>query len=380
MRSPAFTSFLMTAVLAALSVSGLSGQTPTQAPPQTTTRATSIDGQLSDAQALKLYQRTLQLMEAGGIFIPDLARAAKPLVETSKQTLDSLRFLGFHNPQLHYQWLASVRSYLLLSDTLPKPVPFPEESIRQFAELRDCVTRTEIYFQAQLQQLQVNLRDPDRDNVRRYADDNLKLGAPHPGNPRVVFLGDSITDFWRLNEYFPNKDFVNRGISGQITGQMLGRFLNDVVSIRPSAVLILAGTNDIARGVDIVTIESNISAMCDLADHYKVKVILASVLPVHDYNVAVSPAYEQSKKRPPLVIRALNEWLTGFCQKRGYTYLNYFQPLLDVRVMLTKEYSDDGLHPNPTGYRVMAPLALSAIEKALGPNQAQPQKRRMRLF
>jgi lysophospholipase L1-like esterase len=376
-RSPAFASFLTTAVLAALSVSGLAGQTPAQAPPQTNT---GIDGQLSDAQALKLYQRTLQLMEAGGIFIPDLARAAKPLVENSKQTLDSLKFLGFRNPQLHYQWLASVRSYLLLSDTLPKPVPFPEESIRQFAELRDNVTRTEIYFQAQLQQLQVNLRDPDRDNVRRYADDNLKLGTPHAGNPRVVFLGDSITDFWRLNEYFPNKDFVNRGISGQITGQMLGRFLNDVVSIRPAAVLVLAGTNDIARGVDIVTIESNISAMCDLADHYKIKVILASVLPVHDYNMAVSPAYEQSKKRPPLVIRALNEWLTGFCQKRGYAYLNYFQPLLDTRVMLTKEYSDDGLHPNPAGYRVMAPLALSSIEKALGPNQVQPQKRRMRLF
>jgi lysophospholipase L1-like esterase len=359
----------------ALSVGGLAGQTPPPAPAQAPT-----DGRLSDAQVLKLYERTLQLMEAGGIFMPDLTRAAQPLVENSRQTLESLKFLGFRNPQLHYRWLATVRAYLLLSDTLPKPVPFPEESRRQFAELRDDVIQTEVYFQSQLQQLQFDLRDPDRDNVRRYADDNLKLAAPQASNPRVVFLGDSITDGWRLNEYFPNKDFLNRGISGQITGQMLGRFLNDVVAVRPAAVVILAGTNDIGRGVDIVTIESNLTAICDLADHYRIKVVLSSVLPVHDYNVAINPAYEQSKKRSPLVIRALNDWLVTFCQKRGYTYLNYFQPLLDTRVMLTREYSDDGLHPNPTGYRIMAPLALSAIEKALGPIQAQPQKRRLRLF
>lgn len=335
---------------------------------------------MSDAQAIKLYERTLQLMEAGGIFLPDLTRASRPLIENARQTLESLKFLGFRNPQLHYRWLATVRAYLLLSDTLPKPVPFPEESLRQFAELREAVTRTEVYFQAQLQQLQVDLRDPDRDNVRRYADDNLKLRPPQASNPRVVFLGDSITDGWRLNEYFPNKDFPNRGISGQITSQMLARFLNDVVSVRPVAVVILAGTNDIGRGVDIVTIENNLTAICDLADHYKVKVILSSVLPVHDYNLAINPAYEQSKKRSPQVIRTLNDWLISFCQKRGYVYLNYFQPLMDVRAMLTKEYSDDGLHPNPSGYRIMAPLALSAIEKALGPVQAQPQKRRARLF
>jgi lysophospholipase L1-like esterase len=193
-------------------------------------------------------------------------------------------------------------------------------------------------------------------------------------------MGDSITDFWRLNEYFPNKDFLNRGISGQITGQMLGRFLNDVISVRPAAVVILAGTNDISLGVDIVTVESNLTAMCDLADHYKVKVVLSSVLPVHDYNLAVNPSFERSKTRSPLVIRALNEWLLAFCQKRGYVYLDYFHPVLDTRAMLTKEYSDDGLHPNPAGYRIMAPLALSAIEKAVGPGQAQPQKRRLRLF
>lgn len=366
----------MAASVAAFSVGGVIAQTPPQAPPP----ASSNDGRLSDAQVIKLYERTLQLMEAGGLFLPDLTRAARPLIENSRQTLESLKFLGFRNPQLHYRWLATVRAYLVLADTLPKPVPFPEESLRQLAELREAVARTDIYFQSQLQQLQVDLRDPDRDNFRRYADDNLKLGAPQASNPRVVFLGDSITDGWRLNEYFPNKDFLNRGISGQITGQLLGRFLNDVVSVRPAAVVILAGTNDIGRGVDIVNIESNMTAMCDLADHYKVKVILSSVLPVHDYNMAINPAFEQSKKRSPQVIRTLNDWLLAFSQKRGYVYLNYFQPLMDVRTMLTKEYSDDGLHPNPAGYRIMAPLALSSIEKALGPAAAQPQTRRKRLF
>lgn len=368
MRSPAFTKFLTVAALAALTMGTLRAQAP--APD---------NGQLTDAQALKLYERTLQLMEAGGIFMPDLNQAGKPLIENSRQTLDSLKFLGFRNPQLQYRWLATVRAYLLLSDTLPKPVPFPEESRRQFAELRDNVVRTEVYFQSQLQQLQHDLRDPDRDNMKRYADDNLKVGTPQASNPRVVFMGDSITDFWRLNEYFPNKDFLNRGISGQITGQMLGRFLNDVISVRPAAVVILAGTNDIARGVDIVTVESNLTAMCDLADHYKVKVVLSSVLPVHDYNMTVNPAFEQTKKRSPLVIRALNEWIQSFCQKRGYVYLDYFHPVLDTRANLTKEYSDDGLHPNSAGYRIMAPVALSAIEKSLG-GVPQPKKSRLRLF
>jgi lysophospholipase L1-like esterase len=329
-----------------------------------------------------MYERTLQLMESGGVFVPDLTRAGRPIVETSRLTLESLKFLGFRNPPLEYRWLSSLRAFLLLADALPKPVPFPEESRKQLAELREILHTTEVYFQTQLDQIQLDLRNPDRDQIKRYADDNLKLPAPRAGNPRVVFMGDSITDAWRLNEYFPGKDFVNRGISGQITGQMLGRFLSDVFTLRPAAVLVHAGTNDIARGVDVVTISNNLTMMADLADHYHVKLIFASVLPVHDYNAGLSPAYEQTKKRSPQVIRALNDWIMAFCQKRGYTFLNYYQPMLDVRVMLAKEYSDDGLHPNPAGYRVMAPLALAAIEKALGtaPVSAQPQKRRLRLF
>jgi len=337
---------------------------------------------MSDVQVLKMYTRTLQLMESGGVFVPDLTRAGQPIVETSRLTLESLRFLGLHNPPLTYRWLSSLRAFLLLADALPKPVPFPDEARKQLAELREILHTTEVYFQTQLDQTQLDLRNPDRDQIKRYADDNLKLPPPRAGNLRVVFLGDSITDAWPLNEYFPGKDFVNRGISGQITGQMLGRFLSDVVNLHPAAVLILAGTNDIARGVDMLTITNNLTMMADIADRHNVKPIFASVLPIHDYNMALSPAYEQSKRRSPQVIRTLDDWIMVFCQKRGYTFLNYYQPMIDARVMLTKEYSDDGLHPNPAGYRVMAPLALAAIEKTLGmaPATAQPQKRHLRLF
>jgi lysophospholipase L1-like esterase len=338
------------------------------------------DGRLSEAQLRQLYARTLQLMEAGGVFVPDLTRAGRPLIESERATLESLRFLGFRNPTLHYRWLATLRAYMLLADTLPKPVPFPEESRKQLAELRDILARTEVCFQLQLDDAQRALREPDRDQLRRYADDNLKLPAPAPGKPRVVFLGDSITDWWPLNEYFPNRDFINRGIAGQITGQMLGRFLNDVVALRPSAVLILAGTNDIARGVDIVTAESNLTAMCDLADHYHIKVILATLLPVHDYNAAQNPAYEQSMWRTPQVIRALKDWSSAFAHKRNYTLLNYYQSLLDARAMLARDYSNDGLHPNSAGYRIMAPLALKAIDDTVGAGKAQPAQRRRRLF
>ena len=337
---------------------------------------------LNDAQVLKMYERTLQLMESGGVFVPDMTRAGQPIIETSRNTLESLRFLGFRNPPLQYKWLSSLRAFLLLADALPKPVPFPDEARKQLAELREVLHTTEVYFQAQLDQFQLDLRNPDRDQIKRYADDDLKLAPPRAGNPRVVFLGDSITDGWPLNEYFPSKDYVNRGISGQITGQMLGRFQSDVINLRPAAVMILAGTNDIARGVDMLTITNNLTMMADIADRHNVKPIFASVLPIHDYNMALSPAYEQSKRRSPQVIRTLNDWIMAFCQKRGYTFLNYYQPMIDARVMLTKEYSDDGLHPNPAGYRVMAPLALAAIEKTLGmaPATAQPQKRHLRLF
>lgn len=333
---------------------------------------------LTHDQAKAQYRRSIELMESAGFAMPELARAGAPLIENMRQTMDSLDFLGYRSAQLHYRMIANLRAFLMVSDAVPKPVPFPEASRRQLGELRDNLASFEVYFQAQIEDLQRSLREPDRDNIRRYAEANATLPARRPGQSRVVFFGDSITDGWRLNEYFPNRDFINRGISGQVTSQMLARFLPDVVANKPDAVLILAGTNDIARGTPPSTIQSNLTAIADLADHYKVKPIFASILPVSDYHKGVHPSYERSPQRPLAAINAMNEWLKAFCARRNYVYLDYFTSLADQAGHMKADYADDGLHPNPIGYRVMAPLALAALEKALGP--AQPQKRSRRLF
>lgn len=334
-----------------------------------------------DQQVMALYERCLQLIEASGVASPELGRAGVPLAENMRQTLESLKFLGIRNPQLHYKFMTNLRAFVLISDTVPKPVPFPEIGRQQLAELRDDLGKIELYFQQQIANLQAELRSPDRDETARYRDANTSLVAPDPKNPRVVFYGDSITDFWRLNEYFSGKDFVNRGISGQITSQMLARFQADVVNLKPAAVVILAGTNDIGRGVNPAIIQNNLTMICDLADLHKIKVVLASILPVSDHHKQVNPMWERTKLRPPAAILEMNQWLRALCEKRGYTYLDYFPAMVGADGQLAPNLADDGLHPNPSGYRIMAPLASAAIEKALGPaNPAQPAGRKRRLF
>jgi lysophospholipase L1-like esterase len=256
-------------------------------------------------------------------------------------------------------------------------VPFPVAARQQLSELRDNLATLEVYFQSQVDQLQRLTRDPDRDNFRRYSEANTLVPAKSAGKPRVVFYGDSITDGWRLNEYFPGKDFINRGISGQITSQMLARFLPDVLRHKPDAVLILAGTNDIARSTPPDVIQSNLTSIADLADKHGVKLILASILPVSDYHKGTNPSYERSPMRPPSVIKVMNEWLQNFCRQRNYTYLDYFSALADQAGMLKSDLADDGLHPNPAGYRVMSPLALAAIEKSVNPPKPERKKRRL---
>lgn len=336
---------------------------------------------LTDDQILATYDRCLQLIESSGVASPELGRAGVPLAENMRQNIDSLKFLGIRNPQLHYRVMTNLRAFLLISDAVPKPVPFPEVGRQQLAELRDSLLRIELYFQTQIEQIQTDLRAPDRDNLKRYREANLSLAPPAGNNPRIVFLGDSITDFWRLNEYFPGKDFVNRGISGQITGQMLGRFRADVVALKPVAMVVLAGTNDIARGVDPAAIQNNLTMLCDLADTAKIKVILAGILPISDHHKGVNPMWERSRQRPPAVIAEMNRWIQSVCEKRGYTYLNYSPALSGPDGQLAPNLADDGLHPNPSGYRVMAPLALAAIEKSLsGASSSQPGAKKRRLF
>ena len=333
---------------------------------------------IPNRELIPAYTRVVQLMESTGAVVPALARAGAPVVENARQTVSNLRS-GTLNPQdsgVHYAFLGHLRAYLSLADVLPKPQPFPQEGYRQFQELRENVDRLEAHFRALLELKEAQLRNPDRDNLRRYADANAKLPPLDPKRPRVLFLGDSITDGWRLNEYFPERDFLNRGIGGQITGQMLGRMKADVLDSKPAAMLVLAGTNDIARGVPVEAIENNLAMIADLAAAHQVKPLFASILPIHDYHKDRDPSYLRSTQRPMATIRALNDWLAAFCKQRNYIYVDYFSALVDDTGFLKEDLADDGLHPNPAGYRVMAPLALAAVEKALAPPAKQQKRRR----
>jgi lysophospholipase L1-like esterase len=306
-------------------------------------------------------------MEAGGVAIPDLLHAVAPVMESAKQACKNLEARANQGTPT-YNVLIQLRSYLALADAVPKPYPFPEMAKKQIEEVRDNLARFEAHLRALLDQKETQIRPPDRDNLKRYADANRRTPPPDRNKPRVVFLGDSITDGWRINEYFPDRDFINRGISGQITGEMLGRMKADVLDLQPQAVLILAGTNDLARNIPLTTIENNYLMIADLASAYRIKVIFASVLPVSDHHKDVNASYERTPGRPPVYIKALNDWLQAFCAQRHFTYLNYFDSTVDSNGQLQADLADDGLHPNSKGYRIMAPLALDAIQRTLAPS------------
>jgi lysophospholipase L1-like esterase len=332
-------------------------------------------------QALDTYERVTQLMESTAIPVPGLGRAAAPVLENARQALINIRANPAHSP-LTYEFLSNVRAYLALYDSVPKPHPFPETARKQIAELRESVDNIESHFRGLMTQKESQLRNPDRDNLRRYAESNEKLPGPVTARPRVVFMGDSITDGWRLHEYFPDRDFVNRGISGQITSEMLGRFKADVIDLQPQAVVILAGTNDIARGVHLKTIQDNLTMMADLAEFHKIQPIFTSILPISDYHAKENPSYERSKIRPPSSIVAMNRWIQSLCARRNFTYVDYYSEVTDASGFLKADLADDGLHPNAKGYRVMAPVVLAAIDKNVSaPRQPEPQrKRRLGVF
>ena len=211
----------------------------------------------------------------------------------------------------------------------------------------------------------------DWPNLARYREANAKLTPPAKGEQRVVFMGDSITDAWpqpRFGEFFPGKPYIGRGISGQTTPQMLIRFRPDVIALQPKVVVILAGTNDIAGNTGPMTIEeieANLASMSELAHANRIKVVLASVLPVYDggHNGEGKPVV-MTDRRPPEKILALNEWLKKYCAQNEFVYLDYFSAMVDDKGLLKRDLSDDGLHPNKAGYAVMAPLAEKAVQSA----------------
>src|SRR5712692_1589060 len=208
--------------------------------------------------------------------------------------------------------------------------------------------------------------------LARYREANAKTTAPAKTEDRVVFMGDSITDSWQSPKYggfFPGKPYVDRGISGQTTPQMLIRFRPDVIALQPKVVVILAGTNDIAGNTGPMTlgaIEDNLTSMFDLAHANGIRVVLASLLPISDYekNKDGQPII-RTRQRPPEEIKALNEWMKKYAAAHGGIYLDYFSAMADDKGFLKEELSEDGLHPNQKGYDIMAPLAEQAIAMAL---------------
>jgi lysophospholipase L1-like esterase len=209
-------------------------------------------------------------------------------------------------------------------------------------------------------------------NLARYHEANEKVVAPAKNEARVVFMGDSITDIWaqpQFGGFFPGKPYLDRGISGQTTPQMLIRFRPDVIALQPKVVVILAGTNDLAENTGPMTvgqIEDNLTSMAELARANEIRVVLASVLPVGNYGRDRNGnPVDVRIRRPPEKILELNAWLKKYAAERGLAYLDYFSATVDDQGLLKKDLSEDGLHPNAKGYAVMAPLAEQAIQSAL---------------
>jgi lysophospholipase L1-like esterase len=200
-------------------------------------------------------------------------------------------------------------------------------------------------------------------SLQRYRQANDSLAPPAPGERRVVFMGNSITDSWAryFPQMFPGKPYIGRGISSQTTPQMLVRFRQDVVALKPAVVVILAGTNDIAGNTGPSTlemIEDNLMSMTELARANRIRVVLSSVLPVYDY-----PWRPGLQPAPKIV--ALNAWMKAYAARAGVVYLDYFSAMVDERQGLKGDLTRDGVHPTEAGYRVMAPLAEKAIAEAL---------------
>jgi lysophospholipase L1-like esterase len=203
----------------------------------------------------------------------------------------------------------------------------------------------------------------DWNQLGRYHADNQRLKSVPAEPGRVVFIGDSITDGWKLAQSFPGKPYVNRGIGGQTTPQMLVRMFPDVIELKPAAMILLAGTNDIAGNTGPTTltqIQHNFQAMTELAQAHGIKVILCTVMPISDYTPR-----KQTARRPPADILRLNAWIKEYAAKANAGVADYYSALVDDKGMLREGFADDGLHPNAKGYELVAPVAAAAIQKAL---------------
>ncbi|MBF2708555.1 SGNH/GDSL hydrolase family protein [Flavobacterium soyangense] len=208
-----------------------------------------------------------------------------------------------------------------------------------------------------------NTEAQDWANLSKYQNENTTLQPVPSGQKRIVFMGDSITEFWSVidPDFFGGKPYVNRGISGQTTSQMLIRFRPDVINLKPSLVILMAGINDIAGNTGPSTLEmiaNNIFSMAELAKANNVKVILCSVLPAYDFHWS-------SGKHPAEKVVSLNKKIKKYADANGILYLDYYSAMVNEQKGLKSAYSNDGVHPNKAGYKVMNPLAEKAIVKVL---------------
>jgi lysophospholipase L1-like esterase len=288
------------------------------------------------------------------------------------------------------------RSFFLLLSALVMSVAAQAQLVDEFNPPRGncCLPNTANALANSARTLADQLQDWNQLGRYHAANEDLKK---QPADPkRVVFMGDSITDGWRLAEYFPDKPYVNRGISGQTTPQMLARMYADVIDLKPAAMVVLAGTNDIAHNTGpetAVMIEENLMAMTELAQVHGIKVILCSVTPISDYpflqgqqaqpaqlagrgGPAAAPGApsggrgfggraKQTDGRPPADILKLNAWMKDYAARSGAIYADYFTVLVDDKGWLKDGISADGLHPSADGYKLMVPVVEAAIRKAL---------------
>ena len=197
-----------------------------------------------------------------------------------------------------------------------------------------------------------------------YRDRNAQLAPPAPGEQRVVFFGDSITEGWarHWDTFFANKPYIDRGISGQTSEQMVLRFHQDVVDLHPAVVILLAGTNDVAENTGPMTPQMTLNdfrAMLEMARANNIKLVVCSILPAGDFwwHPGLNPAPK---------IRALNQQLKAWADSEHLIWVDYYTPMADENGGLKAALSPDGVHPNQAGYAIMAPLAESAIAKVLG--------------
>ena len=214
------------------------------------------------------------------------------------------------------------------------------------------------------QELMEDNKNLDWPNLSRYQDENMSVGLPEKGKQRVVFMGDSITEEWSnlYADYFDTEGYINRGIGGQTTPQMLIRFKPDVIDLEPDIVVILAGTNDIAGNTgpsNVKMITDNIFSMAELARAHQIKVVLSSILPVFEYEWA------KEIKDVPATIDSVNDELKKYVNDHGLVYLDYFSPMVDQRKGLNKDYTYDGVHPNQDGYILMSSLAQKVLSRLL---------------